>query len=87
MDMSLGELREFGDGQGGMACCNSWGRKESDTAEQLNWTLISKWQEDTVLQRGKVLRQSIPRQADKKSKVPKKEKGVGGSQGGKEKLF
>ena len=27
-----------GDGQGGLACCNSWGRKESDTAEQLNWT-------------------------------------------------
>ena len=27
-----------GDGQGGLACCNSWGRKESDTTEQLNWT-------------------------------------------------
>ena len=27
-----------GDGQGGMACCNSWGRKESDTTEWLNWT-------------------------------------------------
>ena len=25
-----------GDGQGGLACCNSWGRKESDTTEQLN---------------------------------------------------
>ena len=22
-----------GDGQGGLACCNSWGRKELDTAE------------------------------------------------------
>ena len=22
-----------GDGQGGLACCNSWGRKESDTNE------------------------------------------------------
>ena len=22
-----------GDGQGGLACCNSWGRKESDTTE------------------------------------------------------
>ena len=21
---------------GGLACCNSWGRKESDTTEQLN---------------------------------------------------
>ena len=27
-----------GDGQGGLACCNSWDRKESDTAEWLNWT-------------------------------------------------
>ena len=27
-----------GDGQGGLACCSPWGRKESDTTEQLNWT-------------------------------------------------
>ena len=27
-----------GDGQGGLECCNSWGRKESDTTERLNWT-------------------------------------------------
>ena len=26
------------DGQGGLACCDSWGRKELDTTEQLNWT-------------------------------------------------
>ena len=25
-----------GDGQGGLACCDSCGRKESDTTEQLN---------------------------------------------------
>ena len=25
-----------GDGQGGLACCDSQGRKESDTTEQLN---------------------------------------------------
>ena len=25
-------------GQGGLACCDSWGHKESDTTEQLNWT-------------------------------------------------
>ena len=30
-----------GDGQGGLACCNSWGLKESDTTEQLNWTELS----------------------------------------------
>ena len=27
---------EVGDGQGGLACCSSWGHKESDTTEQLN---------------------------------------------------
>ena len=26
-----------GDGQGGLACCDSWGHKESDTTEWLNW--------------------------------------------------
>ena len=27
-----------GDGQGGLACCNSWGCKDSDMTERLNWT-------------------------------------------------
>ena len=27
-----------GDGQEGLVCCDSWGRKESDTTERLNWT-------------------------------------------------
>ena len=27
-----------GDGQEGLVCCGSWGHKESDTTEQLNWT-------------------------------------------------
>jgi len=31
-----------GDGQGGLACCNSWDCKESDTTEWLNWTEL-KW--------------------------------------------
>ena len=30
MDMNLG------DGQGGLACCSPWGRKELDMTEQLN---------------------------------------------------
>ena len=30
-----------GDAQGGLACCDSWGRKESDTTEQLNWTELN----------------------------------------------
>ena len=40
-----------GDGQGGLACCNSWGRKESDTTEQLNWTELR--QEMKGIQTGK----------------------------------
>ena len=27
----------FGDGQGGLVCCGSWDRKESDMTERLNW--------------------------------------------------
>jgi len=27
-----------GDGQEGLACCDTWGRKKSDTTERLNWT-------------------------------------------------
>ena len=27
-----------GDEQGGLVCCSSWGCKESDTTERLNWT-------------------------------------------------
>ena len=27
------EAPEVGDGQGGLACCDSWGRKESDSTE------------------------------------------------------
>ena len=30
-----------GDGQGGLACCNSWGRKELDRTEWLNWTELN----------------------------------------------
>ena len=30
-----------GHGQGGLACCDSWGRKESDMTERLNWTELN----------------------------------------------
>ena len=37
MHMSLGELREFVmDREGGLACCDSWGREESDMTQRLN---------------------------------------------------
>ena len=32
-----------GDGQGGLACCSSWGCKESDTTKRLNWTELNDW--------------------------------------------
>ena len=37
-----------GDGQGGLACCDSWGRKESDTTEWLNWTELRKSNNNNV---------------------------------------
>ena len=37
MDISLSELRELVMDRS-LASCHSWGRKESDTTEQLNWT-------------------------------------------------
>ena len=36
------EALGVGDGQGGLACCGSWGLEESDKTEQLNWTEL-KW--------------------------------------------
>ena len=38
MDMGLGGLQELVMDREGLACCSSWGRKESDTTERLNWT-------------------------------------------------
>ena len=32
------EVPWVGDGQGSLTCCSSWGCKESDMTEQLNWT-------------------------------------------------
>ena len=36
MDIEFEPSPGAGDGQGSLACCNPWGCKESDTAEQLN---------------------------------------------------
>ena len=36
-EQSLG----VGDGQGSLACCSPWGRKESDTTERLNNNIFS----------------------------------------------
>ena len=34
--LEFGWTLGVGNGQGGLGCCSSWGRKESDTTEQLN---------------------------------------------------
>ena len=39
MDMSLSKLWELVMDKGGLTCCDSWGRNESDMTEPLNWTL------------------------------------------------
>ena len=36
MDVNLSELRELVMDREALACCDSWGRKESDTTERLN---------------------------------------------------
>ena len=44
----FGWTLEVGDGQGGLACCGSWDRKELDTTERLNWRIYSptvKWRD------------------------------------------
>ena len=49
-----------GDGQGSLACCNSWGYKESDMTEWLNWTENIKisvlWFSKTILNSRKKFR-------------------------------
>jgi len=46
-----------GDGQGGLACCNSWGRRvRHDWATELNWRSLSKW---WGLNSGRDLNQSV----------------------------
>ena len=42
MDMSLSELRELVMDTEALACCDSWGRKDSVTTERLNWMEICK---------------------------------------------
>ena len=44
-----------GDGQGGLACCDSWSHKESDTTERLNWTELN-WSHKLVVKMNQVFR-------------------------------
>ena len=40
-----------GDEQGGLACCNSWGHKESDTTEWLSWTELKQPMAQNIFQK------------------------------------
>ena len=48
-----------GDGQGGLVCCGSWGHRESDTTEQLNWTKV--WNIQALFQAQNDFRHNNPR--------------------------
>ena len=37
----FGWISGVGKGQGGLPCCDSWGHKESDTTERLNWNELN----------------------------------------------
>ena len=65
-----------GDGQGGLVCCDSWGRKESDMTEQLNWTelilvksiskmQLNKWVIYNSIQKNNILRYEFNKRSTK----------------------
>ena len=49
----------IGDGQGGLACCDSWGPEELDMTERLNWTELMHYQCDMPPQKRKTAWSSI----------------------------
>ena len=55
-----------GDGQGGLVCCGSWGRKELDTIKRLNWTELS----DKTLEKDIEAFQLLLRRHSVKAKKP-----------------
>ena len=48
MGTSLSKLQETVNGQGSLACCSSWVRKESEMTEQLNQTEGSKRESEST---------------------------------------
>ena len=37
------------DGQGGLVCCGSWGPKESEMTERLNWNWTGNSEDNTIM--------------------------------------
>ena len=48
-----------GDGQEGLACCDSWGHKESDTIERLNRTELIGIENKVIILSGIVKRMAV----------------------------
>ena len=63
MEMSLSKLWKLVNGQRSLVCHSPWGYKQLDMTELLKCTFVGD-------------RESIPRQIDKKSGLPKEEKCV-----------
>ena len=60
-----------GDGQGGLTCCDSWGHKESDTTEWLNWTELIKLKIIIVRKRAWHQKRKRNEQTEKQNKTAK----------------
>jgi len=49
-----------GDGQGGLACCDSWDHKESNTTEWLNWTELKHFWDKTNMEVARYVNKMLP---------------------------
>ena len=58
----------IGDGQGSLACCSPWGRKESDTTEWRNWTELN-WISGKIIKQKKFLNNEIKYHNSEKGRV------------------
>ena len=59
-----------GDGQGGLVCCDSWGRKGLDTTEWLNWTELITKEICILIFSFNILEHAIIHQLEEKVHIP-----------------
>ena len=69
----FGWILGVGDGQGSLVCCGSWGRKESDTIEWLNWIANEATDKELISKIYKQLRQLNSRKINDPIKIWAKE--------------